>query len=298
MMKFEFIKTRRIWYTLSAIVIGLCLISLIFRGLNLGIDFTGGTIMELKFNKDTAVTTADIRDILGQFNLANASTVQDVKDPEYKGVMVRTKQLTQDEIIKVEEAIKVKYSDAEILRTELVGPSIGRDLKVKALLALTLASLGILAYISIRFQFKYALAAVLALLHDATVVLGMFSIFQWEVNTPFIAAILTILGYSINDTIVIFDKIRENVKIKRKMPFDELCNVSLLETLPRSINTSFTTLLTVLALLFFGGASIQVFMTALLIGVITGTYSSLFFATPLLVTWKKWLVDRNEGVKA
>ncbi|AZR73096.1 protein-export membrane protein SecF [Anoxybacter fermentans] len=284
----DFINKRRIWYTISLVVIGLGLISILFQGLNLGIDFVGGTIIEFKFNENTTVTTADIREILGQFGLEKTSSVVKTHNPE--GFFIRTKELTPAEVLEIEKAIKAKYPEAERLKVEHVGPTIGKELRIKALLALLVASIAIVAYISLRFQFKYAIAAIVALLHDVAVVIGLFSIFRLEINTPFVAAILTIVGYSINDTIVIFDRIRENVKFMRKRPLEEICNKAIWDTLPRSINTSLTTLFTVLAILFFGGTSIKVFMQALLFGVLAGTYSSIFVAAPLLVTWKNWVV--------
>ena len=142
-----------------------------------------------------------------------------------------------------------------------------------------------------RFKFWYAVAAIIALLHDTAIVIGLFSIFRWEINTAFVAAILTIIGYSINDTIVIFDRIRENVKFMRRKPFEQICNKAINDTLPRSINTSMTTLFTVLSILILGGTSIKVFMIALLIGVLSGTYSSIFIAAPLLVSLKNRLAD-------
>lgn len=288
----DFMGKRRIWYTLSLVVIGIGIISMFIQGLNLGIDFTGGTIIEFKFNLDSPATSADVRQILAEFDLDQASSVVDTKDPEFKGVLIRTRSLQPDEILNLQNAIAAKYPDSEMLRTEQVGPSIGQELRAKAFWALLVASIAIVIYISIRFQFKYAVAAIFALLHDVAIVLSFFSIFQWEINTPFVAAILTIVGYSINDTIVIFDRVRENVKFMRKQELKAICNKAVLDTLPRSINTSITTLFTVLAILIFGGTSIQVFMTALLVGVIAGTYSSIFVAAPLLVTWKHWIEEK------
>ncbi|MCK4259489.1 MAG: protein translocase subunit SecF [Halanaerobiales bacterium] len=282
----DFIKRRKLWYMISLVVIGIGILSILFQGLNLGIDFMGGTIMEYKFDNSTTVTTSDIRQILGEFGLEQSSSVVATKGDNFKGMLIRTKDLQPDEKLNIENAIKEKYPDAEVLRTEGVGPSIGHELRWKALMALLVASIAIVAYISVRFQFKYAIIAIIALLHDTAIVISLFSIFRWEINTPFVAAILTIVGYSINDTIVIFDRIRENVKFMRKMPFEEVCNKAILDTLPRSINTSMTTLCTVLAILIFGGASIKIFMIALLIGVLSGTYSSIFVAAPLLVTLK------------
>ncbi len=289
----DLIKKRRIWYIISLVIIGLGLISMLFQGLNLGIDFVGGTLLDIKFDDTTTVTTADIRSILAEYNLDKVSSIVETSDP-YKGVLIRTANLQADEQANLISSIQAKYPDAENMRTEQVGPSIGKELRLKALLALLVASIAIVLYISLRFRFQYAIAAIVALLHDTFIVIGLFSIFQLEINTPFVAAILTIVGYSINDTIVIFDRIRENVKLARKTPFEVVCNKAVLDTLPRSINTSVTTLLTVLAILLFGGASIKVFMTALLFGVIIGTYSSIFVAASLLVTWKKWVAEGSK----
>ncbi len=285
-MTVDFIKRRKVWYTISLVVIGIGILSILFQGLNLGIDFMGGTIIDFKFDNTTSVSASDIRDILGEFGLEESSSVVATKEADFKGMLIRTKNLQPDEISNIQNAVIEKFADAEVLSTEQVGPSIGKELRWKAFLALLVASIAIVAYISLRFQFKYAITAIIALLHDVAIVIGLFSIFRWEINTPFVAAILTIVGYSINDTIVIFDRIRENVKFQRKSPFGETCNKAILDTLPRSINTSLTTLITVLAILLFGGASIKIFMTALLIGVISGTYSSIFVAAPLLVTLK------------
>lgn len=284
----DFISRRRLWYTISLIIIGIGVLSMLIQGLNLGIDFTGGTILDYKFDEDANVTVEEIREILSDMNLNQSSSVVKSDDP-YNGILIRTVSLQPEQEAKIIEAIQAKYPNVEMMRTEQVGPSIGKELRYKALLALLVASLAIVAYISVRFQFKYAVAAIVALLHDVAIVLSIFSIFQFEINTPFVAAILTIVGYSINDTIVIFDRVRENVKFMRKKPLQEICNKAVLDTLPRSINTSLTTLMTVLAILILGGTSIQVFMVALLIGILSGTYSSIFVAAPLLVTWKDWV---------
>lgn len=290
----DFIRKRRIWYTISLVVIGLGLLSILFQGLNLGIDFEGGSIIEFKFDQATEVTTNDIRQVLAKHDLAQVSSIVETKEADFQGMLIRTISLQPDKVFEIENDLREKYPDTERLRHEQVGPSIGKELRVKAILALLVASIAIVGYISFRFKFQYAITAIVALLHDTLIVIGLFSIFRFEINTPFIAAILTIIGYSINDTIVIFDRIRENVKFMRKMPFEDICNKAIRDTLPRSINTSLTTLLTVLAILLFGGASIKVFMIALLFGVITGTYSSIFVAAPLLTTWKKWVIDATE----
>lgn len=287
----DFIKRRRIWYAISLVVLGVGLISVLFQGLNLGIDFLGGTKMEFKFDSNTSVSTDELRNILEKFGLGQVSSIVEIKDPDYQGFLIRTKSLQPKEVTEILNAITEKYPDAEMLRRDQVGPSIGKELRVKAIWALLVASIAIVLYISFRFRFWYAVAAIVALLHDTAIVIGLFSIFRWEINTAFVAAILTIIGYSINDTIVIFDRIRENVKFMRRKPFEQICNKAINDTLPRSINTSLTTLFTVLSILILGGTSIKVFMIALLIGVLSGTYSSIFIAAPLLVSLKNRLVD-------
>jgi preprotein translocase subunit SecF len=182
-----------------------------------------------------------------------------------------------------------------MLRTEMVGPTIGSELKSKALLALLAAAIAIVIYISVRFEFKFAIAALIAVFHDVLIVVGIFSILGREINSPFIAALLTVVGYSINDTIVIFDRVRENINYRKKETFEELNNNAVLDTLPRSINTSLTTLVTVVAILMLGGATIQTFMLALLIGILSGTYSSIFVASPVLVEWDAWQKRREKS---
>lgn len=294
MKDFNFINRRKRWYTISLIIIGLGILSLLFQGLNLGIDFVGGTVIEYGFPAEVTeidATTEDIHEILKKFNVDESSKVVRTHDPE--GFFIKTVEMQPAKIQDITDAIQADYPEIEQLKVEQVGPTIGKELRWKALLAILVASIAIIAYISFRFEFKYAMAAIVALLHDVAIVVGLFSIFQFELNTPFIAAALTIVGYSINDTIVIFDKVRENVKFMQKSTLAEVANKAILETLPRSINTSLTTMLTVLAILIFGGTSIKVFMTALLFGVLAGTYSSIFVAAPLLVTWKNKIANNE-----
>jgi preprotein translocase subunit SecF len=281
---------RKIWYTISLVVILSGLFFLAFRGMNLGLDFLGGTLIEFKF--DQSVTNAEVRNILSDLGIAEDAQIKQSEQGGVHGVLIRTKDLSPEEITKIEEALRNKYPSTEMLRTEMVGPVIGKELRGRALWALLLASIAIVIYISIRFEFRFAIVAIITLLHDVLVILGIFAILNKEINTPFVAALLTIIGYSINDTIVIFDRIRENMKLSHRLSFEQLANKAVIDTLPRSINTSLTTLITVLAIYFFGGASIKTFMLALLIGVIAGTYSSIFVASPLLVTWDNKISTR------
>ncbi len=286
----DILGKRKIWYSISSAVIAVGLIFLLINGLNLGIDFQGGTLLEFKF--DHAVATDQVRTILDEIDIAADSKIQQTAERDIHGIMIRAQELSSEEIVKVEEAIRSEIPSTEMLRTEMVGPLIGKELRINAFLAMLVASIGIVAYISFRFEFRFAAVSIITLMHDILITLGIFAIIGKEVNTPFVAALLTIVGYSINDTIVIFDRIRENMKLMHKTPFIELANKAVLDTLPRSINTSLTTLITILAIYFFGGASIRTFMLALFIGMFVGTYSSIFVASPLLVTWQKKVQKR------
>lgn len=280
----DILGKRKIWYTVSLIVIGIGLLFLLINGLNLGIDFNGGTLMEFSFEDD--VSTEEIRVLLEGIDIAEDSIIQHSEESGTNGIIIRAKTLESEEIMKIDNTIKAEFQSANMLRTEMVGPTIGQELRINALLAMLVASIAIVIYISFRFEFRFAAVSIITLLHDVLITIGIFAILGREVNTPFVAALLTIVGYSINDTIVIFDRIRENMKLMHRKPFIEQANTAVVDTLPRSINTSITTLITILAIYFFGGASIQTFMLALFIGMFAGTYSSIFVASPLLVTWQ------------
>ena len=217
--------------------------------------------------------------------MAKESVIQETAN---EGLLIRTKKLKQERIVAIQEQVEKQYPGTELLKTSVVGPTIGQELQSKAVWAILFAALAIVAYISVRFQFRFAIAALGALGHDVLIVLGVFSLLGREINSPFIAALLTIVGYSINDTIVIFDRIREKMRLYRgRGNFPDLNNEAVLETLPRSINTSVTTLLPILAILFLGGSTLETFMIALLVGMLSGTYSSIFVASPLLVEWNE-----------
>lgn len=287
----DILGKRKIFFIISLFIIVVGLLSLLIQGLNWGIDFQGGTLMEYAFEE--GVTSAQMREVLGEFGLED-SIIQDSAEPGITGLLIRTRELAHGEITTIQETIMGAFEGAIMLRTEMVGPTIGEELRIRALYALLIAAIAIIVYISYRFQFRFAIAALLALIHDVLIVIGLFSVFGHEVNTPFVAGLLTIMGYSINDSIVIFDRIRENTKFSRRETFISLANRAVVDTLPRSINTSVTTLLAVVAVLIFGGASIRVFMITLLMGIIAGAYSSIFIASPLLVEWD--LLDRRKGV--
>ena len=283
--KVDILGKRKIWYIVSIVIIAIGLLFLLINGLNLGIDFNGGTLME--FGVEDDITTEEVRAVLERIEIAEDSKIQHSEGSGENGIIIRAKTLESEQIVAIDKAIKAEFNSAEMLRTEMVGPTIGRELRINALLALIAASIAIVAYISFRFEFRFAAVSIITLMHDILITLGIFAILGREINTPFVAALLTIVGYSINDTIVIFDRIRENMKLMHKVPFIEQANTAVVDTLPRSINTSITTLITILAIYFFGGASIQTFMLALFIGMFAGTYSSIFVASPLLVTWQE-----------
>jgi len=275
-LRLHFIRLRFIWYALSLLVILPGIISLATRGLNLGIDFTGGSLLDVRFAR--AVETREVRQVLADFGLEK-SLIQKSGPSSF---IIRTRALDENESGKVVAALDSRLGGMTLLRNEKVGPVIGKELTQKAILAVLIASVLMLVYIAIRFEFKQGVAAVVALLHDALVVLGVFSLFQIEVDSSFVAAVLTILGYSINDTIIIFDRIRENIKTKRVTgPLEDVINVSIWQTMARSINTVLAVLFVLVALYLFGGSTIKNFVLALIVGVLSGCYSSICNASPL-----------------
>lgn len=268
----QVIKKRKWFYILSMLVIIPGIISLMMQGLNLGIDFTGGSILHLKM--PPGVTAPELRATLGEHNLEKAE-VQKSGDEFY----IRTGELSQEQSDELIKALQSKYSDMEFLSAESVGATIGGELTRNALLAITIATILMLVYITFRFEWTFGVASVLGIIHNVLVVLGFYSLFQWEISSAFIAAILTVIGYSINDTIVIFDRVRENMRNKRKENYEELVNRSVSQTLNRSINTVLTSIFPLITLLLFGGATIKLFVLAMLIGFVTGAYSSICIAS-------------------
>jgi len=282
-----FIKNRQIGFIISGILILISLVSLVIHGgPALGIDFTGGTLIELRFEQ--SVDVQKIRDVLKEMDLGD-SVIQLIG--EANQVMIRTPNKQMENEARIGEMIEGKLHEAmpganfEELRTEFIGPAVGVDLQTDAILAILTSIIGILAYISWRFEFRFAIGAVTALVHDVVITLGIFSVFNKEITISIIAAFLTIIGYSLNDTIVVFDRIRENLRLIRNKDYDEVINLSINHSLSRTIMTSVTTLVVVLFLFFFGGEVIHDFAFALIIGVFVGTYSSIFVASPVLVAW-------------
>ncbi|NLV16071.1 MAG: protein translocase subunit SecF [Syntrophomonadaceae bacterium] len=270
------IKMRKVFYILSLVLLIPAIVSLAYQGLNLGIDFTGGTLIHLRFEQK--VDIEQVREVLGNENIGRDLPIQESGNNEF---IIRTHDLSQEQSNKLMKGFQDELGEMQVLRNEKVGATMGKELTNKALISIGIASVLMLLYISFRFEFKFGVAAVLALLHNVIIVAGIFSIFQWEVDAAFVAALLTILGYSINDTIVVFDRIRENLRLRRKEPYDVIVDKSVLQTVNRSINTVLTVVFCLVALLVLGGSTIKFFILAMLMGVIIGCYSSICIASPL-----------------
>ena len=258
----------------------------IHGGLNYGIDFAGGTLVQLKFPEPPALDS--VRDGLKDLGMAD-STIQEFGTPNEILIRVASSDSAREEVgAKIKESLEKNkgFSGIVIERVEMVGPKVGKDLRMKALLSILYAIIGIVIYISWRFEIQFAIAAIIALIHDVMLTMGAFSLLDKEFTLVVVAAFLTIIGYSLNDTIVIFDRIRENTRKRDKEPFRDSVNTSINQTLSRTLLTSGTTLLVVLALFFLGGEIIHDFAFALLVGVVVGTYSSIFIASVFLVYWE------------
>ena len=291
MARFDIIGKRKIWYAISSLLIIASLFFMVTRGFNMGIDFTGGTIMDLRFEK--AVNINDVRAVLNEYNLSN-STIQlsgeSSSSTESENVMIRTVDLEEQERKEVMAGLTDKLGAYQVLREEKVGATMGTELIMNAIYATIISWLLIIAYVSYRFEFKFGISAVLGLAHNVIIVLGAFALTQRQIDSSFVAALLTIIGYSINDTIVIFDRIRENLKLHFRKNGDivELVNTSIYQTMTRSIYTVSTVLFATFALYFFGGETTKEFAFALLIGFFCGAYTSIFIASPLWVTFRRY----------
>jgi len=277
--KFNFLSKKKYTTFISYVLISLGLLSLISKGgPDLSIDFTGGTIIQLKFDKSMAIS--DLRNSLKQNAIPISQILEFGNDKEY---ILRAQNLnynSKDLIASLDSILEIPF---EVRRVETVGPRIGRELRSEALQAILYALLGILFYIWYRFDRFYALGSVAALVHDVIITIGIFSIFDFEIDLTTIAAFLTIVGYSLNDTIVVFDRIRENIGKYSRENLESVVNLSLNETLSRTFITSLTTLLVVFTLYFIGGEVIKLFALALIIGVFVGTYSSIYVASIVMI---------------
>jgi preprotein translocase subunit SecF len=297
---YDFLAQRKRAYVLSAIVVGVGLISLFLHtGLSQGVDFTGGTLFQVKFVEPTSV--GDVRDAIGAEGLEGAQIQQFGDSNDYLIRVAEFRETGEGRVSEsVTRALDGTYGDGawEFARTEAVGPKVGSELKQKALIAILLSFALTLIYLAFRFEWRFGVAAVIATAHDITLTFGFLSVFNIEVTLATVAAILTILGYSLNDTIVVFDRIRENLKKRRKDSYEDIINSSINETLPRTVLTSGTTLMTLLALFVLGGAVIRPFALVLILGVVIGTYSSIFVASPVLLELETYSKNREKRLSA
>jgi preprotein translocase SecF subunit len=278
----NFLSKKGIAIFISLVVITAGMFSFFHKGWknNFGIDFSGGALQQFGFVQP--VKLQDVRNALRNIDLPDAMIQHIENDRE---IIVKTPEDRSAEMIAL---FRERFPDNEVtlLRTEMVGPTVGQALRQQAFLAILIAFLAIVLYISWRFRhLQFGIAAVVALIHDVLITVGLFALTGREINLPVIAALLTIVGYSLNDTIVVFDRIREDLKLMKKASFGDIINMSINQTLSRTILTSFTTFVVVLSLFVFGGAVINDFAFALLVGVVVGTYSSIFIASPILVLW-------------
>jgi preprotein translocase SecF subunit len=277
---FDFAKVRFAAYIISAVIIGIGMSTFVSKGAKMyGVEFSGGTIQQFRFQEPPSLDAA--RNALKEIGLGS-SAIQEFGDK--REIIIRTGENTSDAIITKFQEI-FKDNPFEILSIESIGPTIGRELRQKALWAVFYSLIGILLYVGFRFEFKFAVAGIAALFHDAAVCLGAVALTGRELTVPVIAAILTIIGYSINDTIVIFDRIRERKRLFRKHDIKLLVNDSVNQTLSRTLLTTITSMLVVLSLYFFGGEVINDFAFVLLVGMISGTYSTVYVASGVLIDW-------------
>lgn len=293
---FNIVEKRQWYFLFSALLIIPGLAAMVYSTVTygspvkLGIDFTGGSLLELRF--DEAVMPADVRQIFVEQGFTG-STAQTTSDEQT--ILVRSKPMTPEEKDRLESAMEARFGAVEELRFESVGPAVGAEVTRTAVIAVTVAALFILAFIVFAFRkvpnaFRYGACAIIAMIHDILVTLGLFSIaclvLNWEADALFLTALLTVVGFSVQDTIVVFDRVRENIPKRRGESYETIVNRSLLETLHRSLATQLNAIFVLIALLFFGGATMKQFVAVLLVGLLSGTYSSIFNAAPLLVVWQ------------
>lgn len=286
---FSIVKNYKIFFSITIIFLIIGIGSMLVRGFNLGIDFTGGSIMDLSFNRP--VTVAEVRDVLKEHNLGNSIIQLESKDgaQSAQGVLIRTVVIDDGVRREVMNDLKGKLGDFQIQRVEQVGATIGGELIQQAVMAIVLSWVLMIGYITMRFEFKFAIAAIIALIIDVLVTLSYFSLFHMEMDSSFVAALLTVVGYSINGTIVIFDRIRENLKIHRRSEsLSDMIDNSIWQTMTRTCYTVGTSLFAVVAIFLWGGETIRNFSFAMLVGFGSGAYTSIFLAGPL------WLFLRGK----
>lgn len=299
--KWNLIKYRNLWFGLSALIIGVGLYFLFTQGLNFGIDFTGGGLFTYELPPAVSLqeeikVISEARTALQKAGIARSEVQLTGTAGRKDQILVRTlisktdlhpQKTITEQGSKILPALEAKFPGVKESAREMVAAVVSKDLIKKALIAVFLGSFFVLLYVTVRYEFKFAVCGIVALVHDLLVLVGVFAIIQGEVNSPFVAAILTVVGYSVHDSVVIFDRIRENVKLRKRPTFAEIANLSLLETMARSVNTTLTLEFTLVALFFLGGTTLHAFVMAMIIGVSVGAYSSIFNASQLLVVWKQ-----------
>lgn len=288
----DIVKRRYLYFGISLLVIIPGMIALLVWGLPRGIDFTGGSLLDIRFDSGSLPPPAQVTTLYDKNGFVDAI----VQTSGENGLIIRSKEMTDEQRNNIISQMEAQFnSTITIQRFESVGPSVGQEVTQRSAGAVGLAALGILIYITYAFRgvshaFRYGIAAIIAMLHDVAVVFGVEAIiahfFHWEVDSLFLTALLTVIGFSVHDTIVVFDRIRENLNISKKQPYETVVNRSIVQTLARSINTQLTVMLTLLSLAIFGGITIRHFVIILLVGVFSGTYSSIFNASPILVVWE------------
>ncbi|KAF1683992.1 MULTISPECIES: protein translocase subunit SecF [unclassified Veillonella] len=299
-MRFDVIKHHRWWFILSSILVIASLASIFVKGFNWGIDYTGGTIVEVRFEQPVQVS--QVREDLKQFGLENAIIQLSGESSATEGddVIIRTRNLDSNESTAIVNSLNKNIGPNEVKRVESVGAVIGSEVTEHALINLAIAFLVLAAYISFRFEYRIALSSLAAIFHDLIMVLGVFSFFQLEIDASFLAAILTVIGYSMNESVVIFDRIRENTHThKRSDTFADLANASIAQSIHRSCYTLSTVLFACCSLYFFGGDTTKNFALCMIVGFVSGAYSSICVATSIWAIWKsRNKKDIRNAVKA
>lgn len=288
--KIDFVGKMKFAFCLTSVAMILSIVYLTIHGLNLGIDFAGGTMVQIQFKDQTSIDK--IRDSLRSLNLEESS-IQQIGPGSNNEYLLKTEMSSSDLkgiSDRVEEALSSVYGKGsfEVRRVEMVGPKAGEDLRKKGIMAITMAWIGMLVYITWRYEFRFALGGMIALFHDVIITTAVLTVLGKEFTLTIIAALLTIIGYSINDTVVIFDRVRENARKNVKKDLAEIVNMSVNQTLSRTILTAFTVFLVLVALFCFGGTVIHDFAFVLLVGAIVGTYSTIFIASTLVLVWEKY----------
>ena len=279
---YEFNKYNKVFNYISILISVISIVFLLFKGLNFGVDFKGGTLIEIRID-NINVKTQDVRNAFNKLNLEDLTVKKFGNDTDYIVKFKRSDLNNPNFIQNLKKDLNIYLEDYTFRRVENVGPKVSSELLLDGILAIAIALSAMLIYIWFRFEWQFSLGAIIAIFHDVLITLGIFSALNLEINLSIVAAVLTIVGYSMNDTVVIFDRVRENLKKYSKIQIDELTNLSINETLSRTLITSVTTLLALFSIFLFGGEILKGFSFAMILGVILGTYSSIYIANPILV---------------